>query len=276
MVNIKTNKRLLFCYFILAICFFGLIFTFYKYSVNFNSNAEGFVTLPQPVTYSKELIKKYPNAQENYGDFGVSEKDFNDHKSNKKWNWTDQFTQDFKKLYNLLTGRPLSIQEIDMFKTYNPQNGIIYGFSNYATRFGESLNSGASKFSLKCDVDASGNSNGPGMMYIDSSGNKTFKYAKNEELPYILPGFAFINDPCNPCNVFNKKYDCPFIVPATGKDGGNDGMYPSAIMQYMWGVAAFEDKQSKQVKDKLPVGGGLGGDASASKSEDKGKAWSIF
>jgi hypothetical protein len=43
-------------------------------------------------------------------------------------------------------------------------------------------------------------------------------------------------------------------------------------MQYVWGVYAFEDKQIKQVKDKPPDGG----DVPASKSEDKGQAWSIF
>jgi hypothetical protein len=277
MVNIKTNKRLLFCYFILAICFFGLIFTFYKKSVNFDSNAEGFVTLPQPVTYSKELIQKWadwndPNfnkpttdIQKDYGKYGVSEKDINDYMYNQKWNWSDQFTQDFKKINSLSLGKPIDIEQLNNTKKYTPQNVIIYAYAEFAKMEGAWLNQFGEFKSLKCDIDASGNSNGPGMMYIDSSGNKTFKFAKNEDLPTILPGFGFIKGPCNPCNIFNKKYDCPFIAPANIA-----GVYPPAPIQYMWGVGEFEDKQSQQ------PGFGIGGDAPASKSEDKDKPWSIF
>lgn len=52
------------------------------------------------------------------------------------------------------------------------------------------------------------------------------------KLPELVPGFSFVNSPCNPCTALNKvpDYSCPFIL----KDKNGDGI--SSIWKNLWGV----------------------------------------
>jgi hypothetical protein len=55
------------------------------------------------------------------------------------------------------------------------------------------------------------------------------------DLEEALPGFQFINEPCNPCEALNNppNYNCPFTLETSGTIGGKE---TSAIWKYLWGV----------------------------------------
>jgi hypothetical protein len=53
---------------------------------------------------------------------------------------------------------------------------------------------------------------------------------KNEELEDTIPGFRFVNEPCNPCSPLNNTptYDCPFSLNHKGSNK------PSSIWSLLW------------------------------------------
>lgn len=46
------------------------------------------------------------------------------------------------------------------------------------------------------------------------------KTVENEDISSVFPGFSFVNEPCNPCSVFNDEpdYSCPFKLNIKGDD----------------------------------------------------------
>jgi len=50
--------------------------------------------------------------------------------------------------------------------------------------------------------------------------DKKVTILKPEDIPNEMPGFTFVNSPCNPCAVFNEKRDfsCPFRLNVEGDD----------------------------------------------------------
>jgi hypothetical protein len=80
---------------------------------------------------------------------------------------------------------------------------------------------------VMCKVDASGNSTGKGMYSIKDS-----DYISNVELIKKIPGFTFLKDPCNPCDILNNNYDCPFSVPGTDKKP----LLPDPVLRYVWNI----------------------------------------
>lgn len=50
--------------------------------------------------------------------------------------------------------------------------------------------------------------------------DKKVTILKPEDIPNQMPGFTFVNSPCNPCAVFNEKRDfsCPFRLNVEGDD----------------------------------------------------------
>ena len=69
-----------------------------------------------------------------------------------------------------------------------------------------------------------------------------------EELPLLLNGFSFLNEPCNPCSALNEKpsYNCPFTL-----DIG-DGGEISPIWAYLWGIKQQPTKQKKGLTGVIP------------------------
>jgi hypothetical protein len=251
-----NGKRKIFFIFVLAICFFGLIFTFYR-NLFIPSVNERFITLSGPITYSASTIKKWNDwndpsfnkpvndIQAEYGPAGVPEKDILDYMNNHKWNWSDKFIQDQKKIYQFKYGKPLDIKDLSELQQKNPQNYILYTYAQLSKVESAALDSYATDVAkLKCNSDSSGNGIGPGMVMLDASGNVTAKYAKNNDLPNLLPGFHFLNGPCNPCNLHNNKFDCPFICPVFSL-----GVYPMPYTEYLWGVGEFADSQPTSRND---------------------------
>jgi hypothetical protein len=68
-----------------------------------------------------------------------------------------------------------------------------------------------------------------------------------KSLPSLIPGFTFLNEPCNPCMALDEsrdKYSCPFII----KNGLNTHSYPSSIWNYLW-FSYPENKVQKPFKE---------------------------
>ena len=55
---------------------------------------------------------------------------------------------------------------------------------------------------------------------------------KNEDIPAEVPGFSFVNGPCNPCNAINQnpQYNCPFNLATKDKSG------ISPVWKSLWGL----------------------------------------
>lgn len=85
---------------------------------------------------------------------------------------------------------------------------------------------------IGCKVDASGNYIGTGMYALDDSNVATGDPLDNTTLPTKIPGFQFLGDACNPCNILNNQYDCPFAI--SGQD--KNPLLPSPGLQFVWGI----------------------------------------
>jgi hypothetical protein len=56
-----------------------------------------------------------------------------------------------------------------------------------------------------------------------------------------MPGFKFLSKPCNPCNINNNNYDCPFAYP----DTNGKTIFPGFLMEYAWGVYPYSNTNTK-------------------------------
>jgi len=86
-----------------------------------------------------------------------------------------------------------------------------------------------------CRVDSKGNLMGNSMYMIDKDGND--KPVSNTDLPSEIPGFLFVNGPCNPCDLLssNPKYDCPFTL----KDPSGNTLPTSSVVEYLWKIGKY-------------------------------------
>jgi hypothetical protein len=73
-------------------------------------------------------------------------------------------------------------------------------------------------------------------MKLDASGNPTIPVS-NDQLPGLLPGFKFINSPCNICELGNNppNYSCPFSL----SDSSGNTIPITPVMEYSWKVGQF-------------------------------------
>lgn len=86
-----------------------------------------------------------------------------------------------------------------------------------------------------CRIDANGNLVGNSMYMFDKDGND--KPVPNTDLPSEIPGFAFVNSPCNPCDLLSStpKYDCPFSL----KDAKGNTAPTHSMLQYLWKLGKY-------------------------------------
>lgn len=79
--------------------------------------------------------------------------------------------------------------------------------------------------------------------YNGINGSMAYKKSivTNEELPNIVPGFAYLKGVCNPCAPLNSPpdYSCPFII-----DTGN-GTEISDIWENLWGITGVKKEKNK-------------------------------
>ena len=62
---------------------------------------------------------------------------------------------------------------------------------------------------------------------------KEIKDVDINDLENLIPGFTFVNGPCNPCGALNEKpdYSCSFKLNVKNK-----APFISSVWQYLWNV----------------------------------------
>jgi len=118
----------------------------------------------------------------------------------------------------------------------NPLEDLPSGWGNYGYESG--LISKQKNNVIKCGLDASGNNT---LMQTILTGKDGITGAQTKQttpidfnnLETIVPGFSFINDPCNPCVALDNpsNYSCPFKLELP-----NTNSKVSNTWQYLWGI----------------------------------------
>lgn len=144
------------------------------------------------------------------------------------WNWDD----DLKKLYiekvsssNLVKIMPIQSLNYAM-RMYTPDAAKQLLAWNY--KEGEFLLYGGKTIdgnNIQCSSDPE--------PILKETINGELTDVKNENIPNIMPGFSFINKPCNPCVALKYPMDtsCPFKL--NMKKTGNE---TSLIWKKIWGL----------------------------------------
>ena len=241
----------------LSICIFLL------YLLTNNSNKEGFVTL-KSVTYSDTTITDYNNyiakiqaddqAEgkpavfraniDNLQKMGVPESDVQNYIKTGSWEWSAGFIDAIKQTELNAPNKDETTITNDIIEAQKSMPELSYiGF--YGAMYGLGFSNSAKKHNLGCKIDpTTKKATGDSMYTLDASGNVTSNAVENSQLPTLIPGFTFMNSPCNPCNILNYDYSCPFAVP----DDQNQPLFPGFIMEYAWNKDA-NTSTSSQVND---------------------------
>ena len=236
-MKLNGNKKILIAIIGLVICIFIL------YLLNTFSSKEPFVS-NSPVVYSESTIKEYKESLIKWKTinpfitadivqkFGVPENSVKQYISTGSWDWSPELTNVVKQM---IMNEPnydetKAAQQIaDSEKAWPPEVLIPLMSTNFINDF----KSIANTKKLACNIDqttqkAIGNS----MYTLDESGKITTTPVDNSKLPSLMPGFKFLSKPCNPCNVINYNYDCPFAYP----DTNGKTIFPGFLMEYAWGL----------------------------------------
>lgn len=194
---------------------------------------EGF-TASIPTSYSTQTIELYtkyikqnnPTKTDasiksditNMENLGVPESSINTFITTNKWPISD----DFKAAY-LKSVSNAKIEDIPN----SPEEMNVQMLSKF---YGNISLSSLRPLNLMCKTDASGNSIGEGIYTIKDS--VADQLVSSDDLLIKAPGFTFLKDPCNPCDILNGNYDCPFAVPGTDKKP----LLPNSILSYAWNI----------------------------------------
>ena len=238
-MKLNGNKKILIAIIGLVICIFIL------YLLNTFSNKEPFVS-NSPVVYSESTIKEYKESlikwkvsmtipAESLQKLGVPENSVKQYISTGSWDWSPELTNVVKQM---IMNEPnydetkAAQQLVDAQKVWPPEYFILI----FSTGFARDFKSIANTKKLACNIDqttqkAIGNS----MYTLDESGKITTTPVDNSTLPGLMPGFKFLSKPCNPCNIINYNYDCPFAYP----DTNGKTIFPGFLMEYAWGLYPY-------------------------------------
>ena len=101
---------------------------------------------------------------------------------------------------------------------------------------------------IKCKIDDNGNSSLEKTTYTGKGGifgeqtSITSKVDYNN-LESEIPGFKFLNGPCDPCKAINSssEYSCPFNLKLKEEKEGKEGKEEketeiSQVWKYLWGI----------------------------------------
>ena len=90
---------------------------------------------------------------------------------------------------------------------------------------------------IKCNVDNNGNASLEKTVYTGKGGIFGEQTSKKNPVDYNnleseIPGFKFLNRPCDPCKALNSTadYSCPYSLDV---NGGSSGV--SSVWNYLWG-----------------------------------------
>jgi len=261
----KEIKKLCIAFIGISFCFI-ILYLLSKY--NDNIVQEGFLTL-SAVTYSDTIITAYNDYQnkliedskasgkshnvvsvDDLQKLGVPETDVNTFISTGLWPWSDGFTEAVKKTeINTANNDPTTITNSinDAQKQY-PEQFYITFFSGI---FDIGFATASKSKNIGCNIDpVSKKSTGDTMFTLDNNGLVTTTSIPNEQLPTLIPGFTFLDQPCNPCNIYNRTYNCPFALP----DSTGAPLFPGFIMEYAWNSNSNTTTEVNQSINSLSSG----------------------
>lgn len=190
---------------------------------------EGFTVTP--TSYSTQTVQSFTNYLKSknindsvikttitdYEAVGVPEASINSYISTGKWPYSKEFTSAYLKSSSKNKMEDLNLPEEIVVK-------------NVAKLQGNMSLSSLRPFNLMCKTDASGNSIGEGIYTIKNS--QPDEYVSGDDLLIKAPGFTFLKEECNPCDILNNEYDCPFSVPGSDKKP----LLPNSMLRYVWNI----------------------------------------
>jgi hypothetical protein len=119
---------------------------------------------------------------------------------------------------------------INKFKNKNPELSVFFKeIQRQLLQYAEGLDNDEEKDTIgKIVVEGFGNKSNEA---IYPEGEKqTNEWYENQNIEQQVPGFKFLNRPCNPCTPLNnpQDYSCPFAINV------GDGWEVSSIWKKMW------------------------------------------
>ena len=197
--------------------------------------------------WSTELIKQFNiyqttmNKNKTYYDLDILQKqatpeDVKQLFETGYWPWTDELKNDYiEKVWSspIIKIEPKYALDYAM-KTYNQT--AARELLAWNTKEGQFLLYGGDlgvtdgmpkniHNTIKCSTDSSGNSVMEktvfnGMNLWNGYMNTNTSVVKPEDIPKAMPGFTFVNNPCDPCVALNSPGDfsCPFKLNIKGND----------------------------------------------------------
>lgn len=235
----------------LALGLAAILVILYKSAYFASDNKEGFTSWPD------DLISQFNSFQATHNptlvyDINIVQQQASPAEAsyllqNNVWPWSDQTKQLYLNSLSqntiIKTQSDVSLQQAQSI--YNET--AIKQLLSMSTKEGSFLLSGAvigQSDNMPANVNnivRCGNNNGTFGMeqvvytgYDSINGNMTSQITSvdNGDIPSVVPGFNFVNSPCNPCVVLENPsdYSCPFTL-----DTGS-GSQISPIWQTLWGV----------------------------------------
>ena len=120
----------------------------------------------------------------------------------------------------------------------NKYEDLPSGFGDFALSEDSGLLENRSDDIIKCNMKNSNNSTLERITYTGKGGIFGEQKSKTTPVDYndlekIIPGFTFLNGPCNPCGPLNENpdYSCPFRLNVKHKTS-----FISSVWQNLWGI----------------------------------------
>lgn len=120
----------------------------------------------------------------------------------------------------------------------NKYEKLPNGFGDFALSEESGLLKNRSDDIIKCNMKNPKNATLERITYTGKGGIFGEQKSKTTPVDYknlekIIPGFTFINGPCNPCGALNKNpdYSCPFRLKVKNKPS-----FISGVWQNLWGI----------------------------------------
>ena len=118
----------------------------------------------------------------------------------------------------------------------NKMEDLPSGFGDFGYKSG--LIGPLNKDVIRCKMNDNGSSTLERITYTGKGGilNEQTKEVSDvdyNDLENIIPGFSFVNGPCNPCVAINNppEYSCPFKLKVQNKP-----IFVSGVWEYLWGI----------------------------------------
>jgi len=117
----------------------------------------------------------------------------------------------------------------------NPMEDLPSGFGEFGYKAGliGKLNEDVIKCTSSSDASKLEKITYTGKGGIFNQQTKKISDVDFNDLENLIPGFTFVNGPCNPCGAINESpdYSCPFKLKVKNKPP-----FISSVWQYLWGV----------------------------------------